>query len=274
TNVVELFISFKSLPLPKINSSNKKTKKTKKNINLQKLFNLNDDDLQPISDDEIYLNQLIAPATNEQLEKGKISNYEQKCTGQKLVNDAELISDEDDEIIIDNNQEGQPAEENDNDENPPAAAIEEKLPTTKRNRTHRQRSTATRQRRNKKRNNTHRTRRYQHYITRSMYYKFKMSSIKKILKQHHINYIHIKDVDGIVVIGVKNSLIQQQYQHQIPENIFDRKHYQIYQHRHQNHHQSHHQNHHRPHHHQYHHQHHHQHHHQYLHQYHHPHHRK
>ncbi|CAF5170843.1 unnamed protein product, partial [Rotaria sp. Silwood1] len=90
-----------------------------------------DDDLQPISDDEIYLNQLIAPATNEQLEKEKISNYEQKFTGQSLVNDAELISDEDDEIIVDNNQEGQPAEENDNDETPPAAAIEEKLPTTK-----------------------------------------------------------------------------------------------------------------------------------------------
>ncbi|CAF4931198.1 unnamed protein product, partial [Rotaria sp. Silwood1] len=260
-NIVELFTSFKALSLPKINSSNKKSKKIKKNINLQKLFNSNDDDLQPISDDEIYLNQLIAPATNEQLEKEKISNYEQKFTGQSLVNDAELISDEDDEIIVDNNQEGQPAEENDNDETPPAAAIEEKLPTTKRNRPHRQRSIASRQRRNKKRNNTHRTRRYQHYITRPMYYKFKKSSIRKILEQHHINYIHIKDVDGILVIGVKNSLIQQQYQDQIPEDIFDRKHYQIYQHHYQHHYQHCHQNRHQPHH-QYNHQHRHQHHHE------------
>ncbi|CAF5044033.1 unnamed protein product, partial [Rotaria sp. Silwood1] len=235
-NIVELFTSFKALSLPKINSSNKKN-------------------------DEIYLNQLIAPATNEQLEKEKISNYEQKFTGQNLVNDAELISDEDDEIIVDNNQEGQPAEENDNDETPPAAAIEEKLPTTKRNRPHRQRSIASRQRRNKKRNNTHRTRRYQHYITRPMYYKFKKSSIRKILEQHHINYIHIKDVDGILVIGVKNSLIQQQYQDQIPEDIFDRKHYQIYQHHYQHHYQHCHQNRHQPHH-QYNHQHRHQHHHE------------
>ncbi|CAF2977863.1 unnamed protein product [Rotaria sp. Silwood2] len=214
----------------------------KKNINLQKLFNFNDDDLQPVSDDdEIYLNQLIEPVTNEQPGNETISNDEQEFTGQNVVNDVELISDEDDEIIIDNNQEGQPAEENDNDEIPPAAVVEEKLPTTKRNRPHRQRSMASRQRRNRKRNNTHRKRRYQHYITRSMYYKFTKSSIRKILKQHHFNYVHVKVVDGIVIIGVKNALIQQQYQDQIPEDIFDRKHYQNYQHHHQHRYQHHHQ---------------------------------
>ncbi|CAF4144676.1 unnamed protein product [Rotaria sordida] len=241
-NIVELFTSFKALPLPKINSSNKKSKKIKKNINLQHLFNMNDDDLQPISDDEIYLNQLIAPVTNEQLEKEKISNYEQKFTGQNLVSDAELISNEDDKIIIDNNQEGQPAEENDNDETPPATAIEEKLPTTKRNRTHHQRSMASRQQRNKKRNNTHRMRRYQHHITRSIYYKFKEPLVKKILKQHDVNYVHVKVVDGTLFIGVKTNMLKEKYQDQIPEDLFDRKHHQYYyQHHHQNHHQYHHQ---------------------------------
>ncbi|CAF5025143.1 unnamed protein product [Rotaria sp. Silwood1] len=246
TNIVDLFTSFKSLSLPTINSSNKKNKKLKKNINLQKLFNINDDDLQPISDDdEIYLNQLIEPVTNEQPGNEKISNDEQEFTGQLLVNDAELISEEDNEIMIDNNQEGQLAEDNDNDEKKPAAVIEGKLPTPKRRRTHQQRSRVSRQRRNRKRNNTHRIRRYHYYITRSMYYKFTMPSIKKILKQHHINYVHVKEVDGILIIGVKNSLIQQQYQDQIPEDIFDRKHYQIHhQHRHQHRHQHHHQHHH------------------------------
>ncbi|CAF3851496.1 unnamed protein product [Rotaria sp. Silwood1] len=134
TNIVDLFTSFKSLSLPTINSSNKKNKKLKKNINLQKLFNINDDDLQPISDDdEIYLNQLIEPVTNEQPGNEKISNDEQEFTGQLLVNDAELISEEDNEIMIDNNQEGQLAEDNDNDEKKPAAVIEGKLPTPKQN---------------------------------------------------------------------------------------------------------------------------------------------
>ncbi|CAF2932692.1 unnamed protein product [Rotaria sp. Silwood2] len=192
-------------------------------------------------DDEIYLNQLIEPVTNEQLGNETISNDEQDFTGQLLVNDAELISEED----------------NDNDEIQPAAVVEEKLPTTKCRRTHQQRSRSSRQRRNRKRNNTHRTRRYQHYITRSMYYKFAMTSIKKVLQQHHINYVHVKETDGILIIGVKNALIQQQYQNRIPEDIFDRKHYQIYQHHHQNHHQHNHQ-----HHHQNHHQHNHQHHHE------------
>ncbi|CAF5032196.1 unnamed protein product [Rotaria sp. Silwood1] len=169
TNIVDLFTSFKSLPLPTINSSHKKNKKLKKNINLQKLFNINDDDLQPISDDdEIYLKQLIEPVTNEQPGNEKISNDKQEFTGQLLVNDAELISEEDNEIMIDNNQEGQPAEDNDNDKIQPAAVIEGKLPTTKRRITHQQRSRVSRQRRNRKQNNTHRIRRYHHYITRSI----------------------------------------------------------------------------------------------------------
>ncbi|CAF3161615.1 unnamed protein product [Rotaria sp. Silwood2] len=138
-----------------------------------------------------------------------------KLTGQLLVNNTGLISEAD----------------NDNDETQPATVVEEKLPTTKRRSTHQQRSKVSRQRRNRKRNNTHRIRRYQHHITRLMYHKFTMPSVKKILQQHHINYVHVKV----------------QYQDQIPEDMFDRKHYQIYQHhrqrRHQHHHQYHHQHH-------------------------------
>ncbi|CAF3293175.1 unnamed protein product [Rotaria sp. Silwood2] len=238
-NIVELFTSFKSLPLPTINSSNTKTnKKIKKNIDPQQLFNINDDDLQPISDDdEIYLHQLIEPVTNEPPGNEKTPKDKQELTGQLLVNDAELISDEDDELIIDHNP-----------TLPPVAVVDKAPPTKTRRKTHQQRSKGSRHRRNQKRNNTHRTRRYQYYLTRSMYYKFTMPSIKKILKQHHINYVHIKEADGILIIGVKNALIQQQYQNRIPEDIFDRKHYQIYQHHHQHHYQNHHQHNHQHHH--------------------------
>ncbi|CAF4213281.1 unnamed protein product [Rotaria sordida] len=171
---------------------------------------------EPISDDddEIYLNQLIEPVTNEQPEYEEISNDEQEMNDKSLVNDIELII-------------------NDNDENKPTNDVERKPTTTKHRLTHQQRSKASNQRRNRKRNNTHRIRRYQHYITRSMYYKFTMPSIKKILKQHHINYVDVKEFDGMLIIGVKNSLIQQQYQDQIPEDMFDRKHYKNHQHHHE-----------------------------------------
>ncbi|CAF1172038.1 unnamed protein product [Rotaria sordida] len=157
---------------------------------------------------------LIEPVTNEQPEYEEISNDEQEMNDKSLVNDIELII-------------------NDNDENKPTNDVERKPTTTKHRLTHQQRSKASNQRRNRKRNNTHRIRRYQHYITRSMYYKFTMPSIKKILKQHHINYVDVKEFDGMLIIGVKNSLIQQQYQDQIPEDMFDRKHYKNHQHHHE-----------------------------------------
>ncbi|CAF5108669.1 unnamed protein product, partial [Rotaria sp. Silwood1] len=136
-NIVELFTSFNVLPLPKINSSNKKSKKIKKNINLQKLFNINADDLQPISDDEIYLNQLIEPVTNKQLEYEEISNDEQKLNDNLIVNNNELIinednqlipgNNEDDEIIIDINENNKLIVDNNNEDQ----SAEGKLPTTK-----------------------------------------------------------------------------------------------------------------------------------------------
>ncbi|CAF1370990.1 unnamed protein product [Rotaria sordida] len=84
-------------------------------------------------------------------------------------------------------------------------------------------------------------RRYQHHITRSMYYKFNVPLVKKILKQHDVKYVHVKVVDGTLFIGVKNNVIKQKYQDQISADMFDRKHYQIYQHHHQHRYQHHHQ---------------------------------
>jgi hypothetical protein len=58
TNIIELFTSFKSSPLPPLSANNSSNKKLKtKNIDPHKLFKIIDDsDLEPISDDdEIYL---------------------------------------------------------------------------------------------------------------------------------------------------------------------------------------------------------------------------
>jgi hypothetical protein len=93
-NVIELFTSFKLSPLPPLpanNSSNKKIKK--KNINPQKLFNIIDDnDLEPISDDdEIYLSQLIGPVTNKKPDYEEISMDEHELNDKLLVNNIELI---------------------------------------------------------------------------------------------------------------------------------------------------------------------------------------
>ncbi|CAF4994801.1 unnamed protein product, partial [Rotaria sp. Silwood1] len=206
------------------------------NINLQKLFNINADDLQPISDDEIYLNQLIEPVSNKQPDYEEISNDEPDANDRIQVNNMELIINEENEFIIDDNEQNKPPED-----------VKEK-PTKSKHKPHRLRSQASRQRRNKKRNNTHRIRRYHHHIIRSIYYKFNAPLARKILKQHDVKYVHVKVVDGTLVIGVKNNMMKQKYQDQIPENMFDRKHYEIYQHynqhRHQHHHPYHHQHHH------------------------------
>ncbi|CAF5176887.1 unnamed protein product, partial [Rotaria sp. Silwood1] len=111
TNIVDLFTSFKSLPLPTIHSSHKKNKKLKKNINLQKLFNINDDDLQPISDDEIYLNQLIEPVSNKQPDYEEISNDEPEANDRIQVNNMVLIINEENEFILDDNERNKPPED-------------------------------------------------------------------------------------------------------------------------------------------------------------------
>ncbi len=131
---------------------------------------------------------------------------------------------EDNEFIIDDNEEIKSVED-----------IEQKPAAQKQKSTHQRRSMESRRRRNRKRNNTHRTRRYQHYIIRPMYYKFNMPLVKKILKQHDIKYAHVKVVNGLLIIGVRNDKIKQKYQEQIPEHIFDRQNYQYHRRHHQHH---------------------------------------
>jgi hypothetical protein len=181
------------------------------------LFNIIDDkDLEPISeDDEIYRSQIIGPVTNKQPDYEEISMEENELNDKLPINNVELITNEVNESIIDVNEEIKLMED-----------VEQKPATQKRKSTHQRRSKESRRRRNKKRNNTHRMRRYQHYITRPVYHKFNMPFVRKILKQHAIKYAHVKVVNGLLIIGVRNEKSKQKYQEQIPEDIFDRQNYQ------------------------------------------------
>ncbi|CAF4611933.1 unnamed protein product, partial [Rotaria socialis] len=60
---------------------------------------------------------------------------------------------------------------------------------------------------------------------RRIYHRFTMSSIKDILRQHHIYYRHVKIVASSLIIGIKNSTLQQEFDQYLPDDLFDRDHY-------------------------------------------------
>ncbi|CAF3729881.1 unnamed protein product [Rotaria socialis] len=196
TNIIDLFTSFKSSPLPSLpTNKSSKNKSIKKNINPQKLFKILDDDLELISDDdEIYLNQLIAPVTNQKHIYEEISNDEQELNITVPVNNVDLIVNEANEIIIDNNEQTEP------DEN-----IEQHHILS-----HQRRSIESRQKKIEN-ETTH-------------------VEFKQMLKQNDVQYINVKVVNGLLRIGVKNEKIKQNYQQKISENMFDRQNYQTYRH--------------------------------------------
>ncbi|CAF3330426.1 unnamed protein product [Rotaria socialis] len=211
----QMFVAFDSIKLPPLPTS--KNKKIK-NINMQTLNTIlrcNDPDVEDISsDDEIYFNQLVqcndvvhVPVNNDALHGDDL-----------LVNNHYMVVDvTDDEATA-----------------PPAIC-----------RKHQHRSDAARQRRNRKRNYIHRLHRYFHILVRRVYHRFIMSSIKKILRQHHMSYRHIKIVGSSLIIGVKNSTLQQEFDRSLRHDLFDRTHYFHYRRRHQSrhHHHHHHQHH-------------------------------
>ena len=116
------------------------------------LFSDNDKDLEPVSDDEIYLSQTIEPITNTQArDTEEISEDEQQLEDKQLINKFEPIIIEESEFNIDDIQ----------DNNKKIKTVEQHPP--ERISAHRNRPIQLRKQRNKK-NNTHRMRRYQHYI--------------------------------------------------------------------------------------------------------------
>ena len=62
-----------------------------------------------------------------------------------------------------------------------------------------------------------------------------MPLVKQILKQHDVQSVNVKVVNGLLIIGVKNDEIKRQYQQQIPKHLFNDRNYQLHRHHHQRH---------------------------------------
>jgi hypothetical protein len=221
----DLYVQFKSTPPPQLPQ---KIKKIKNNINTQKFISalFEHDDLEPISDDEIYLNQLMEPVkytTTQDVEQ--ISEDELPSDEKLSTNKIQLMINEKNDLPDDNIEEK--FEE--------IKHLEQTPPERKPKSSHKRRSRESKQKRNKKRNKVHRMRRFRYTITRPMYYKFKMPMVNQILKEHNIKYVHPKEVDKQLVIGMKHKELKQRYEDQIFQNMFDYKQYQNYQRQHHQH---------------------------------------
>ncbi|CAF3132105.1 unnamed protein product [Rotaria sp. Silwood2] len=170
-------------------------------IKQQKLFNINDD--------EIYLSQLTGPVTNKQPEFNKISNDKNELNNELLPNNNDTFND-----MVDG-----------------ASDYEQQQSFNKKLQLYRgTRSDDARKRRNRKRNLYFQMRRYRHFITRSFYCRFTIKLVRHILAKYNIHYIHVKLFDDLLIIDVKNKIIQQQNERRLPGDIFHKHYYYLFRH--------------------------------------------
>ncbi|CAF4169323.1 unnamed protein product, partial [Rotaria sordida] len=55
-----------------------------------------------------------------------------------------------------------------------------------------------------------------------------MKLVRHILAEYNIYYTHVKPVDGLLLIGVKDKIIEQQNERRLLGDIFDRRHYCLF----------------------------------------------
>jgi hypothetical protein len=236
----ELFTAFKSTPPPLLPQ---KQKKKNKNINTQKFMNalFNDDDLEPISDDEIFFNQIIEPVSIKQPDYEEISIDEQELDDKLPVNDIELVIDQDHEFIIDDdvNVELQIEEpkidvimNDDGDQmnsvNNHSVVVDGLNNPTEQHQqrpNRKGRSTQGKKKKNRKRNTKLRLLRYQYVLTRPYYYRFKSRNIRKILRHYGVQHRHMKFDHDLVVIGVKSDKARRNYEKTLPYDCFNTRNY-------------------------------------------------
>jgi len=145
-------------------------------------------------------------------------NDEQKLNDELVANDVDLIIH---------------AAEGINDEQLEPAHVNEQEPARqKRKSSHRHRSKEARAARNSKRNIVHRKHRYDYHITRPMYDQAKLPVVREMLDQRGVNYVHVKEVEGLLWIGVKNEMDKRTYQREIPQDMFQYENYERYRRQH------------------------------------------
>ncbi|KAF9760567.1 hypothetical protein NGRA_3125 [Nosema granulosis] len=232
-NINEMFITFKSSKLPPLPTSTSKNRKIK-NINVQKLAKMFDEDysdLEPISsDEEIYLNQLVEPVEDDHHLENQVTNDDMNQTfiqdlnnDDARIDDVPLINLNDDYIgneieigggSVDNQQVAVDQQNRQDDAKNP---LKKKC-----------RSAQAKKKQNSKRNLKLRRNRFNYVLTRRLNYPFKMSAIKKVLYHYSIKYVHVKLVGEMVVIGVKNGMVKQDYEHALPQDCFNKDHYRSF----------------------------------------------
>ncbi|CAF3400496.1 unnamed protein product, partial [Rotaria socialis] len=55
-----------------------------------------------------------------------------------------------------------------------------------------------------------------------------MFTIKQILRRRNVHFAHIKRNDAELIVGVKNALIGDEYQHRLPLDMFNRHQFMCY----------------------------------------------
>ena len=228
--IEDFYVQFKSTPPPHVPQ---KIKKIKKNVNNQKFINalFGNGDLEPISDDEIYLNQLVEPAMNDYHLEEPVKNDDvthdiiqnldagggelqlEIPTADVIMNDIINIDggeSVDSHIVVVNEVEHPPEQQQQQQRNRKRRSIQGK------------------QRKNKKRNTKLRLTRFKYYFTRSYYYKFKSKMIRKLLRRQGVQFRHIKKGDDQVVIGVKSDEARRDYEETLPYDCFNKKNYEMF----------------------------------------------
>ena len=202
---------------------------------------------KPVQDDTVSIHAPLNDLNDEPefnvklstMEEDKLLSYDDNHDDTSLqvniIDDMELPVDNHELVVNDEHVHNEHIQDENDDEQ---LMNENQNQITSVNKSSNQRRTReARTKRNKKRNNVHRMRRFRYHINRRLYYKFNLPLARKILKLYDIKFIHVKVVKDMLIIGVKEHLIQQ-YQQQLPDDVFNKKaYYEVFrrQHRHKQH---------------------------------------
>ncbi|CAF3854847.1 unnamed protein product [Rotaria sp. Silwood1] len=244
----EVFMAFQPTKLPTLPKPHKKKNKNK-NIDLGKFSRLLYGRDPGLSDEEIYLCQLIeAKDSNDNdvtaNDGGVVPAVIEKSTEElteALQHD--LIDSSDDELLCGNDELNAAIQEQQFDqvenestdvdlilnvkpdtpiEQAPQQQIQHKSVRLGRAR----RSSAWKKHNNKKRNNTKKKNRYRYFIKFDYYNRFPKKLIRKILRYYNIEFTHVKeDDDKRLLIGLKNSECEQDARRKLSSSMFNRNGY-------------------------------------------------
>ncbi|CAF1344750.1 unnamed protein product [Rotaria sordida] len=195
---INILDSFQAL----LSSTQANNNPTNTNIKQQIIKNINDDiELIPDDDDEITVNQSISDDDNEPNSALPPNDNDLRVNNHDMV-----------DHLSDYEQQQQSL-------------------TKKRQLNSRTRSAEARKRRNRKRNVYFRMQRYRYFIIRPFYCRFTMKLVRHILAEYSIYYTHVKPVDDLLLIGVKDKIIEPRNDRRLPGDIFDRRYYYLFRRR-------------------------------------------